>query len=139
MSAPRMIMAMSLAGFIAAMATPATAQQNPDPAPVACPRAQQMNEQLQRMRTMHESMSNAATPSERNKLRSEQWQLMRQGMEMMRSGNAMGMGPGAGMQGRMGMHGGMGGGMGACAGERMGMMEMMMQMMMDRMESEPAE
>jgi hypothetical protein len=92
---------------------------------------------MQRMQAMHEAMGKARTPAERAKLRDEQWQLMRQGMGMMRSmPGGMGMQGRMGMQGGMGMRHGMGGGMGMCMGERMDMMEMMMQMMMDRMAPE---
>ncbi len=141
---PSLPMAISLAGAVATMAMPVAAQQTTAPAPapasVTCPRSQQMGEHLQRMQAMHERMAKAATPAERARLRDQQWQLMREGMDTMRGmrGMGMGMGPGAGMHGGMGMHGSMGAGMGACAGERMAMMEMMMQTMMDRMESEPS-
>ena len=97
----------------------------------------QMDEQIKRMQALHDKMSNAKTPQERQKLMQEQRKSMQEGMGMM---NQM-------MQGG-GTTGGMGGGMmgqQATPGDpsaqmqmmqkRMDMMQMMMQMMMDRQES----
>ena len=88
------------------------------------------------MRAMHDKMSRARTPEERNALMAEHQKLMQEGMGMMG-----GMGPG-----------GMGGMMGPGAGpapadpaarqqwmeKRMEMMQSMMQMMMDRLPPPPA-
>jgi hypothetical protein len=136
MKPPSVFLAMSLSGILAATAIPALAQQAPAPPPAVTNPCMgpQMHEHMQRMQAMHEAMASAKTPQERAKLQDEQWQLMHQGMGMMR--RMPGMGGGMGMQGGMGMHQGTGG-MGMCMGERMAMMEMMMQMMMDRMGPEP--
>jgi hypothetical protein len=84
---------------------------------------------------MHDKMSRAPTPEERQALMAEHMKLMHEGMAMM-----------DGMHGRMGM-GGMGGMGNASADmpERMKMMEKhmemmhsMMQMMMDQMGPPPA-
>lgn len=94
----------------------------------------QMDEQIKRMQALHDKMSNAKTPQERQKLMQEQRKSMQEGMGMM---NQM-------MQGG-GTTGGMGGGMmgqQATPGDpsaqmqmmqkRMDMMQMMMQSMMDQ-------
>lgn len=94
----------------------------------------QMDEQIKRMQALHDKMSNAKTPEERQKLMQEQRKSMQEAMGMM---NQM-------MQGG-GMMGGMGGGMmgqQATPGDpnaqmqimqkRMEMMQMMMQSMMDQ-------
>jgi hypothetical protein len=106
-----------------------------------------MDTHMTKMREMHEKMSRAGTPQERQALMADHMKLMQEGMAMMG-----GMGPGG-----MGGKGGMGiGGMGAVgpAGaasapmdmatrhqmmeKRMEMMQSMMQMMMDRMGPPPA-
>lgn len=97
---------------------------------------------MTKMREMHEKMSRASTPQERQALMADHMKLMQEGMAMMG-----GMGPGG-----MGGKGGMGiGGMGAVgpAGAASAPMDMatrhqmmekrmeMMQMMMDRMGPPP--
>jgi gamma-glutamylcysteine synthetase len=94
----------------------------------------QMDEHMQKMKALHEKMTSAVTPEERQKVMDEQRQEMQAGMGMM---NQM-------MQGG-GMMGGMGGGMKGQKGKpadatsqmqmmqkRMDMMQMMMQTMMDQ-------
>ncbi|MCW3657289.1 hypothetical protein K6L27_03815 [Burkholderia cenocepacia] len=78
-----------------------------------------MDEQMQRMRDIHERMMGAKTPQERAALMDEQMKVMQNGMSMM---NMMGMD-----RSRMPMssrHDEM--------EKRMDMMQMMMQAMMDR-------
>ena len=94
----------------------------------------QMDEHMQKMKALHEKMTSAATPEERQKVMDEQRQEMQAGMSMM---NQM-------MQGG-GMMGSAGGGMMEQKGKpadanaqipmmqkRMDMMQMMMQTMMDQ-------
>jgi hypothetical protein len=94
----------------------------------------QMDEHLQKMKALHEKMTSAATPEDRQKVMDEQRQEMQAGMSMM---NQM-------MQGG-GMTGSAGGGMMGQKGKpadanvqipmmqkRMDMMQMMMQTMMDQ-------
>ncbi|MDI1340153.1 hypothetical protein [Polaromonas sp.] len=101
-----------------------------------------MDDHMTAMRAMHDRMSRAKTPEERNALMAEHQKLMQDGMGMMG-----GMGPGA--TGGMGGMGGMTGpGTGPMAGDpaarqqwmekRMEMMQSMMQMMMDRLPPAPA-
>jgi hypothetical protein len=94
-----------------------------------------MDAHMKSMHDMHDKMSRAPTPEERQALMAEHMKLMHEGMAMM-----------DGMHGRMGM-GGMGGMGNASADmpERMKMMEKhmemmhsMMQMMMDQMGPPPA-
>lgn len=94
-----------------------------------------MDDHMIAMRSMHDRMSRARTPEERNALMDEQHKLMQDCMGMMG-----GMGPGV-------MGGMMGPGPGLMAGDpaerqqwmekRMEMMQSMMQMMMDRLPPEP--
>jgi len=98
-----------------------------------------MDDHMMAMRAMHDRVSRARTPEERNALMAEQQKLMQEGMGMMG-----GMGPGA----MGGMGGMMGPGPGPMAGDpaarqqwmekRMEMMQSMMQMMMDRLPPPPA-
>ena len=94
----------------------------------------QMDEHMKKMQALHDRMTSATTPEERQKVMDEQRQEMQAGMGMM---NQM-------MQGG-GMMGGMGGGMMGQKGKpadatsqmqmmqkRMDMMQMMMQTMMDQ-------
>jgi len=94
----------------------------------------QMDEHMKKMQALHDRMTNATTPEERQKVMDEQRQEMQAGMGMM---NQM-------MQGG-GMMGGMGGGMMGQKGKpadatsqmqmmqkRMDMMQIMMQTMMDQ-------
>jgi hypothetical protein len=106
--------------------------------PLAGPgsRMARMDEHMMAMRAMHDRMSRARTPEERNALMAEQQKLMQEGMGMMG-----GIGPGA-------MGGMMGPGTGPLVGDpaarqqwmekRMEMMQSMMQMMMDRLPPPPA-
>jgi len=101
-----------------------------------------MDDHMTAMRAMHDRMSRARTPEERNALMAEHQKLMQDGMGMMG-----GMGPGA-SGGMGGMGGMMGPGTGPMAGDpaarqqwmekRMEMMQSMMQMMMDRLPPAPA-
>lgn len=109
------------------------------------PASARMDEHMKLMREMHEKMTQAKTPEERDALMAEHMKLMQDGMAMMggmgpgRRGMMGGMGPG-GMDGRLGK--------GPRAGDltmrhdmmekRMEMMQSMMQMMMDRMSAAPA-
>lgn len=118
----------------------ATSSQNATP---VCPWARRMNAQVARMQAMHQAMAEARTPDERARLMNEQWQLMRQGMGMMRGAPYGGMGQGMGKGMGMGMHGNMhGSGAGSpsdvCMRERLGMMEVMMQSMKDRLPQDPS-
>ena len=94
----------------------------------------QMDEHIQKMKALHDKMTSATTPEDRQRVMDEQRQEMQAGMGMM---NQM-------MQGG-GMMGGMGGGMMGQKGKpadatsqmqmmqkRMDMMQMMMQTMMDQ-------
>ncbi len=92
-----------------------------------------MDEHMKAMRAMHERMTRAKTPEERNALMAEHSKLMQDGMAMM-----------GGMGGMGGMHQ-----PAATAGadpavrqqmmeKRMEMMQSMMQMMMDRMPAPPS-
>ena len=121
-------------------ATPAPGQAMPMAGPGG-PMAR-MDDHMTAMRSMHDRMSRARTPEERNALMAEQHKLMQDGMGMMG-----GMGPGV-MGGMGGMGGMMGPGPGPMAGDpaarqqwmekRMEMMQSMMQMMMDRLPPAPA-
>ncbi|WP_397408822.1 hypothetical protein [Polaromonas sp.] len=95
-----------------------------------------MDEHMMAMRAMHDRVSRARTPEERNALMAEQQKLMQEGMGMMG-----GMGPG-GMGGMMGPGPGPMGGDPAARQQwmekRMEMMQSMMQMMMDRLPPPPA-
>jgi hypothetical protein len=106
-----------------------------------------MNAHMTKMREMHEKMSRAGTPQERQALMADHVKLMQEGMAMIG-----GMGPGGmGDKGSMGMGGMRGMGPAGAASapmdmatrqqmmeKRMEMMQSMMQMMMDRMGSSPA-
>jgi gamma-glutamylcysteine synthetase len=94
----------------------------------------QMDEHMRKMKALHEKMTSAATPEERQKVMVEQRQEMQAGMGMMNQ-----MMQGGGMMGNMG--GGMMGQKGKPADatsqmqmmqKRMDMMQMMMQTMMDQ-------
>ncbi len=124
------------------MANQGTAAQTPGQAmPMAGPGGPmaRMDDQMTAMRAVHDRMSRARTPEERNALMAENHKLMQDGMGMMG-----GMGPGA----AGGMGGMMGPGQGPMAGDpvtrqqwmekRMEMMQSMMQMMMDRLPPAPA-
>ena len=95
-----------------------------------------MDDQMKAMGEMHARMMAAKTPAERNALMAEQMKLMQDGMDMMNSMSAGGMGDmhggmQPGMQGDMAMHRQM-------MEKRMQMMQAMMQMMMDRLSATPA-
>lgn len=120
------------AGYPAGASAPAPGQGMP---------MARMDEHMKTMRTMHDRVTRAKTPEERNALMAENHKLMQEGMAMMG-----GMGPGT-----MGGMGGMGGMMGNMQGpggdpaarqqmmeKRMEMMQSMMQMMMDRLPPAPA-
>jgi len=116
-------------------AAAATSQKPQNP-----PKAQRdaaIDAQIAHMRALHERLSRAKTPQERQALMAEQAKVMQDGMAMMRNMHA------AQGQGQGGMRGGMGMGQGDMS-EHMGMnhemmvqhmdlMQEMMQMMVDRM------
>jgi len=85
-------------------------------------------EQIKVMQQMHDKMTAAKTPEERNALMAEQMKLMQGGMTMM---GGMGAGATAGKPADLAARQGM-------MEQRMDMMQSMMQMMMDRMQSVPA-
>lgn len=133
---PKSLLTMvSIAGLLA---TPSAFAQSATPSTstaqqAACPRAQQMHQHMQRMQTLKGQMAKATSDAQRERIRTEQREAMREGMEMMR-GPGMGPRGGQGRSGQSGMGQGAGMGMGPCAGERMSMMEMMMEMMLDHTE-----
>jgi len=105
------------------------------PAPGQAMPVARMDEHMKAMRSMHDRMTRAKTPEERNALMAEHHKLMQDGMGMMG-----GMGPG-GMGGMMGNMQGPGGDPAArqqMMEKRMEMMQSMMQMMMDRLPPVPA-
>lgn len=90
-----------------------------------------MDVHMKAMRDMHEKMSRARTPEERNALMAEHMTLMQEGMGMM--GGMLAMGPTGAASAPMDMatrH--------QMMEKRMEMMQSMMQMMMDRMGAAPA-
>ncbi len=92
-------------------------------------RALQVEERMQRMQSIQDSLAKATTPEQRQQLLDQQMTLMRESMQAMH---------GPGMGGRRGMRGGpMMGGTAmtgpVCVEERMAMMQMMMQAMMERL------
>ncbi len=107
-------------------ATPATQVGNVD-------QMAAMEKQMKAMREMHEKMTNAKTPEDRNALMADQMKTMQDGMSMMMMGNT-GMG---GMQGQKSVPGNMNERQ-KMMEKRMDMMQSMMQMMMDRMPATPA-
>lgn len=128
----------------AAAAAPATGAPAAT-APAASAGDKRVEDQMQRMRELHEKMMAAKTPAERQKLRAEGMKLMQDGMAMMK--DMQGGGMGMGMMGKGGMaQGGQSGmmDMSKCMemhdamGKRMDMMEMMMQTMMDQQATAPA-
>jgi len=111
----------------------ATAAQSGSSMPMGGPMGQ-MDEHMKKMQALHDKMTSAATPEERQKVMDEQRKEMQSGMAMMNQ-----MMPGGGMMGNMG--GGMMGQKGKPADatpqmqmmqKRMDMMQMMMQSMMDQ-------
>lgn len=85
-----------------------------------------MDAHMKKMREMHEKMSGARTPEERNALMAEHMKLMHEGMAMMGGmGAQAGTGAPMDMQARQQM-----------MEKHMEMMRSMMQMMMDRMQSQ---
>jgi hypothetical protein len=110
----------------------ATAQSG-SPMPMGSPMGQ-MDEHMKTMQALHDKMTTAGTPEERQKVMDEQRKEMQSGMAMMNQ-----MMPGGGMMGNMG--GGMKGQKGKSADatsqmqmmqKRVDMMQMMMQTMMDQ-------
>ena len=84
--------------------------------------------QIKAMQEMHDKMTAAKTPEERNALMTEHMKTMRDGMAMM---SGMSSGAMAGMPGDANMRNQM-------MEKRMDMMQTMMQMMMDRLPAAPA-
>ncbi len=98
----------------------------------AGPAMARMDAQMKTMRELHDKMMAAKTPEERNALMAEHMKAMQEGMTMMNTMPAGGMG---------GMKGGMKGDMAAhhqMMEKRMEMMQATMQMMMDRLPAVPA-
>ncbi|MEW9899212.1 hypothetical protein ABWL39_11345 [Chitinivorax sp. PXF-14] len=125
----------SLAFMLAAGAAFAVDEHHPEPAKPAAtaksktakpaPSAAQMDEMMKKMQDMHDRMTAAKTPEERQQLMNDQRKLMQDGMAMMKGTSGMG----------CPMMDGKGGGMmmgGDAMGKRMDMMQLMMEMMMDR-------
>jgi hypothetical protein len=106
-------------------AAPATQRGNVDPMAA-------MDKQMKTMREMHEKMTNAKTPEDRNALMADHMKTMQDGMSMMMGGTGMG-----GMQGQKPVPGNMNDRQ-QMMEKRMDMMQSMMQMMMDRMPAAPA-
>lgn len=102
----------------AAMPAPATGK------PAGMPDMAMMDKHMKTMQAMHEKMTNAKTPAEREALMAEHMKLMQEGMSMM-GGMAPGKAP-ANTAARQQM-----------MEKRMDMMQSMMQMMMDRMPMSP--
>jgi hypothetical protein len=101
--------------------------------PASTERMAAMDAHMKSMHEMHDKLSRARTPEERQALMAEHMKLMQGGMAMMdgmhggtRMGGMQGMGP-ADMPGRMQM-----------MEKHMEMMHSMMQMMMDQMAPPPA-
>ncbi len=94
----------------------------------------QMDEHMKRMQALHDKMTSAATPEERQKVMDEQRQEMQECMTMMKpmmQGGAMMGGMGAGMMGQKGQPADVNAQM-QMMQKRMDMMQMMMQTMMDQ-------
>lgn len=92
-----------------------------------------MDSHMKKMREMHEKMSGARTPEERNALIAEHMKLMHEGMAMMGGmGGHQGMGAQGGAGAPMDMHT-----RHQMMEKHMEMMRSMMQMMMDRMNMTP--
>lgn len=91
-----------------------------------------MDRQIQAMRAMHEKMTSARTPEERNALMAEQMKTMQDGMAMMNMMGGSGMGGMGRMPGRRPMPGDVNQRQ-QMMEKRMEMMESMMQMMVDRL------
>jgi hypothetical protein len=111
----------------------ACAQMPGSTAPAGTERMAAMDNHMKSMREMHDKMSRARTPDERQALMAEHMKLMHDGMAMM-----------GGMHGRMGGMGPMAGAPADTHGrmqmmeKHMEMMHSMMQMMMDQMGPPPA-
>jgi hypothetical protein len=125
MSTLRMIM---IAAVLASMLG-ACAQMPSSTAPAGTEPMAAMDSHMKSMREMHDKMSHARTPEERQALMAEHMKLMHDGMAMMGGMGPMGGAAGAqaDMPGRMQM-----------MEKHMEMMHSMMQMMMDQMGPPPA-
>lgn len=114
-------------------ATPPAAPVSPQAAaPSAAPSTAAMDNQMKAMREMHEKMTGAKTPEERQALMAEHMKTMHEGMAMMNRMGGPGMGSMGGMQGGKPMMGDMHE-RHQMMEKRMDMMQSMMQMMMDRL------
>jgi hypothetical protein len=94
----------------------------------------QMDEHMKKMQALHDKMTSATTPEERQKVMDEQRQEMQGGMAMMKpmmQGGAMMGGKGSGMMGQKGQPADTASQM-QMMQKRMDMMQMMMQTMMDQ-------
>ena len=94
----------------------------------------EMDEHMRKMKALHEKMTSATTPEERQKVMDEQRQEMHAGMGMMNQmmhGGAKTDGMGAGMMGQKGEPADAASQM-QMMQKRMDMMQMMMQTMMDQ-------
>ena len=89
-----------------------------------------MDAQMQAMTDMHNKMTAAKTPSERDALMAEHTKTMQDGMDMMKGMSPVGMGDMGGMKGDKATHDQM-------MEKRMQMMQSMMQMMIDRLPPTP--
>ena len=113
-------------------ARPGAAKQAPAK-PMHADKMAAMDQQMKAMRAMHDKMTAAKTPEQRQGLMAEHMKLMHDGAGMM-GGGMMGMGHmdgGTGMQGSAADRQKM-------TEKRMEMMESMMQMMIDRMPAAPS-
>jgi len=152
MTVIRTLIALSVATLATACANPGAmnaATASPGMAGMAASTPMAANEpRMKAMQEMHQKMTGAKTPAERQALMADHMKAMQGGMAMMKEmhGGMQGMGgmggPG-GMQGMAGM--GDGKGMPADMAQRhqkmtdhMAMMQMMMDMMADRMPAAPA-
>ena len=138
----RALVALSVAALAGACASPGTVNAPPPSSTAADARAAApmaaMDPHMKAMQEMHQKMTNAKTPEERNALMADHMKAMQGGMSMMKGMGAMdgkgsmesmgAMADAKGMPTDMAMHHKM-------MEQRMTMMQMMMEMMMDRMPS----
>ncbi len=135
MIATRSLLALSVAALATACASPGGMHPSPPSTGMgsaSMPMAA-MDPRMKAMKDMHEKMTSAGTPSERQALMADHMKAMQGGMAMMKEGNGgmQGMGGAQGTAPDMAMHHRM-------MADHMVMMQMMMDMMSDRMPPVPA-
>jgi hypothetical protein len=145
MTAIRTLVALSVAALATACASPGAMNASPGMSGMAAPASMAtMQPRMMAMQEMHQKMTAAKTPAERQALMADHMKAMQGGMAMMKEmhGGMQGMGGMGGMQGMAGMGGSKG--MPADMAQRhqkmtdhMAMMQMMMDMMADRMPAAP--